>query len=107
MLLRRVLALLWLALVVYVLIVPSKLFSQDVATGAIRGTVLDVTGARIPAASVVVVNQATGGRRGMLSSDDGMFDAQLLPPGAYTIRVEAAGMAPLENKNLPVELGSL
>ena len=107
MLLRRLLAIIWLVLICYVLGFTAKLFSQDVATGAIRGTVLDATGARIPAASVIVVNRATGVRRGLLTNEEGSFDAQMLTPGSYEVRVKAKGMSPLETKTLMVELGSI
>ena len=105
MLLRRVLAMLWLALICYILF-TAKLFSQDVATGAIRGTVVDETSARISAAAIVVVNQATGVRRGLLTGDEGTFTAQLLPPGTYDVQVNAKGMAPLVAKDVVVNLGS-
>jgi hypothetical protein len=106
MLLRRLLAIVWLALICYALGFTTKLFSQDVATGAIRGTVLDATGARIAAASIIIVNDATGVRRGLLTSDDGTFAAQLLPPGSYEVQVSSKGMATLEAKNVVVNLGS-
>lgn len=103
--LRRALFLIWLLLMWWVLS-PLKLFSQDVATGAIRGTIVDATGARIRGASVIVTNQATGLRRGLLTTDDGSFDAQVLPPGSYTIHVNAAGMVPLDTRALTLDLGS-
>jgi Carboxypeptidase regulatory-like domain len=106
MALRRILAIIWLGLICYALAFPGKLLSQDSAAGAIRGTVLDSSGARIAAASVLVTNQATGVRRGLLSNDEGIFNAQLLTPGAYNIAVTAEGMLPLEAKGLVVELGS-
>jgi len=105
--LRRVLALVWLALMLYVLGFPSRMFSQDAATGAIRGTVLDATGARIPAATVVVVNTATGVGRGLMTNEEGWFDAQLLPPGTYEVRINSAGMSTLEQNGVVVDLGSV
>lgn len=105
--LRRILFVVWLVLFLYVLAFPLKLLSQDSATGAIRGTVLDATGARIPAASVVIVNQSTGVRRGLLTNEEGTFDAQLLTPGTYEIHIEAAGMSPLATHEFAVDLGTL
>ncbi len=107
MVLRRILAFIWLVLAVYALGFSAKLFSQDVSTGAIRGIVLDPSGARITAASVLVVNQATGIRRGQLTNDEGAFAAQLLPPGTYKVKVHAQGMSPLESTALVVELGTI
>ncbi|MGZ4787810.1 MAG: TonB-dependent receptor domain-containing protein [Terriglobales bacterium] len=106
MLLRRILALIWLALMIYALGSPLKLFSQDASTGAIRGIVLDSSGARITAASVLVTNQATGLRRGLLTNEEGGFAAQLLPPGNYKVEVHAPGMSALQSGALLVELGS-
>jgi hypothetical protein len=57
--LRRVLALIWLLLMVYVL-EQEKVFAQDVATGAIRGVLQDATGARIAYADVTITDAATG-----------------------------------------------
>jgi len=103
---RRILIFLWLALICYVLGVPERLFSQDAAAGAIRGVVLDASGARIPAASVVIVNQSTGVRRGLMTDEEGAFTAQLLTPGRYEVIVSATGMATLQVKAVTVELGS-
>ena len=36
--------------------------AQDSATGALRGTVFDPAGSRIPQATIVVINAATGSR---------------------------------------------
>lgn len=103
--LRRILAVLWLLLILYVF-QSEKIFAQDAATGAIRATVQDRTGARIAMASVVITDQATGIRRGTLTDDQGILKARLLPPGTYAITIKAAGMAALETKGIVVELGS-
>ncbi len=106
MLLRRLLALLWILLMLYVLDVPQKLFAQDVSTGAIRGAVQDTSGARIQSAQVIITEQSTGIRRGTMTNDDGVFTARMLPPGMYAIRVSAQAMSQLETRDVLVELGS-
>jgi hypothetical protein len=106
MLLRRVLALIWLVLIIYILGFSAKLFSQDSATGSIRGIVLDQSGARLSGASLLITNQSTGSRRALLTSEEGAFVARMLPPGAYDISISASGMAPLLYKGAAVELSS-
>ncbi|MCU1296752.1 MAG: hypothetical protein JWO91_1030 [Acidobacteriaceae bacterium] len=42
------------------LLVPLLARPQDASTGAIRGSVSDATGSRIPGATIALVNAATG-----------------------------------------------
>lgn len=85
----------------------TQLQAQDSATGAIRGTVLDATGARIPQASIVVVNAGTGTRYTSISNAEGRFALELLPPGDYSARVEAQGMSPEVTSQLHVDVGGI
>ena len=75
----------------------SAAFAQDSATGAIRGIVEDAAGARMVGARVVVADSAQGLARETVSDDEGGFTVALLTPGEYSVRVEAAGMAPLQH----------
>ena len=68
--------------------------AQDASTGAVRGTVSDQAGGRIPGATVAVVNNATGLRYSKLTDIEGRFVLQLLPPGDYSGRAESPGMSP-------------
>lgn len=69
-------------------------FAQGGATGAINGVVEDPSGAVVPNAQVQVVNQQTGTTIRTLTSDaNGAFAAQLLPAGAYNIRVKSTSFA--------------
>ncbi len=86
---------------------PCYVRAQDAATGAIRGTVEDVAGARIASATVMATDVATGIERRVQADAEGVFWVQLLPPGEYAVRVEAAGMAPQVRKGVNVELGAL
>jgi hypothetical protein len=83
----------------------APLASQDGATGAIRGTVLDSTNSRIPKASIAVVSSATGRRYEATSDSEGRFAIDLLPPGEYSARVVAQGMSPQVSPTLHVEVG--
>ena len=84
---------------------PARFAAQDSATGSIRGTVLDTTGARIPQASVVVVNTASGVRYTASSDAEGRFALASLPPGDYAARAEAQGMSPQVTPQLHVDVG--
>jgi hypothetical protein len=80
--------------------------AQDSATGALRGTVLDPSGSRIPQATIVLVNVATGARHSTASDGAGRFTFELLPPGDYTTRVSAEGMSPQLSPQLHIDVGA-
>ncbi len=88
-----------------VLCSPGQLSGQDSATGSLRGTVLDPTGARVMQASIVAVNAGTGARYSAISDGEGHFAMELLPPGDYSARVEAQGMSPQVTPQLHVDVG--
>jgi hypothetical protein len=62
--------------------------------GIILGTVTDRTGARMPGASVAVTNEATNIAFKTATGDEGNYVAPDLPPGSYSVRVEAKGFQP-------------
>jgi hypothetical protein len=65
-------------------------WGQGGATGAIAGVVLDSSGAVIPNAAVQVIDTATGQPvRNLATASSGGFRAALLPPGIYTVVVNA------------------
>jgi len=58
-------------------------------TGAITGTVLDVSGKAIPGAAVSVMNEASGTPRKIVADQEGKFTASGLPAGVYTLEASA------------------
>ena len=66
--------------------------AQDTVTGAFEGSVKNsTTGAPIAGASIQFINQLTGVPIAKRSDSQGRFYQGLLPPGTYTIRVNAPG----------------
>ena len=59
--------------------------------GSLRGTVQDVTGARVPSARIVVQSVDSSMQREAASEDRGEFRLDDLLPGAYRVMVSAAG----------------
>ena len=59
-----------------------------------RGVVEDVSGARIPAALVIVTNPETGFQRAVFTDAAGNFSMGMLTPGQYDVRAVAASMQP-------------
>jgi len=80
--------------------------SQDAATGAIHGSVVDLHDLRIPGATIAVVSTATGLRYAATSDAEGRFSLDLLPPGDYSARVVAQGMSPQITPQLHVDVGA-
>jgi hypothetical protein len=81
--------------------------AQDAATGAIHGSAIDPAGGRIPQATIVVVNTATGTRRSTTTDADGRFALDLLPPGDYSARALAPSMSPQVTPQLHVDVGAV
>ncbi len=86
-------------------IVVNTVRAQDATTGAIRGTVLDPLGGRVPQATIVLVNIATGSRHSATSDAEGRFAFDILPPGDYSARAVAQGMSPQVTPQLHVDVG--
>jgi hypothetical protein len=104
---RTATLLLTASLVVLLIWTSTPLLGQDSARGSIRGTVADQSGARVPQASIVVVNSGTGTRYTATSDAEGHFALELLPPGDYSARVEAPGMSPQVTPQLHVDVGGV
>jgi hypothetical protein len=94
------------AYLVFFLFLARLSFSQDAATGAIHGTVLDPSGSRIAKASIVAINSANGVRYSTTSDSEGRFALDLLPPGDYSARAVAQGMSPQVSPPLHVDIGA-
>src|SRR2546422_10871757 len=57
--------------------------------GTINGSILDPTGAVVPGATVVAVNNATGVESKTTSTSAGAYTLPYLPAGTYTVRASA------------------
>lgn len=56
---------------------------------SLQGTVTDKSGAVVASAAVTITNQATGVSRSTTTGDSGFYHIAGLPPGKYTVAVEA------------------
>src|SRR6266567_4390008 len=83
---------------------PTALIAQN-ATGSLSGTVLDASGAVVPKATVTMTNELSQTRRQTVSNNSGYFNIAAVPPGSYTVFIEAQGFAKWETKNLRFNQG--
>jgi len=82
--------LVFLIMVCSLILQGRSAFAQTI-TGAIRGTVVDPTGAAIPNAQVVATNTATGVVTKTVSDKSGLYNFQFLQIGTYTVSAQAGG----------------
>ena len=75
------------------------------ASATLSGTVADEKGDVVTDASVTVSNPATGLQRQVTTSGDGAFAVPQLPPGTYLVRVEREGFAPVEARDVVLNVG--
>lgn len=76
----------------------------QVATGSLAGTVVDPTGAGVPAAKIVATNVRSGAKVEATSSDAGLYVFATLPPGVYTITVEKTGFKKLSRSDIEIRI---
>jgi len=75
-------------------------------TGTLRGVVTDVNGAVVPGASVTGKNETTGTvSQTTTTNGDGVFELPALPPGPYTITIEATNFKRSVNTGVQVKVG--
>jgi outer membrane receptor protein involved in Fe transport len=73
------------------LALTTAIYAQTQGNAAISGTVTDPSHAVIPRAKITVKASATGATYAVVSNAAGVYDVPTLPPGAYTISVDAPG----------------
>src|SRR5579863_949411 len=74
------------------------------ATGSFSGTVSDKAGAVVPGATVRATSQGTGVSREAKTDDSGHYLIPLLPVAFYTLRVDAQGFGPAEQKDVRLQI---
>src|SRR5271163_2526550 len=83
----------WLSaavLAILVLVSSACAWGQAV-TATLLGTVTDTSGAAVPNANLQIVEIATGITRAGVTNESGNYTFPDLPPGAYSVTVEAQG----------------
>ena len=101
---RRVLPILFLALAA-LLLVYTLSAQVDVSTATLKGTVLDPTGAVIPAATVTISNVERGFSKTVTTVEDGTYQVPLLQPGMYRIEVAREGFEKAVANQVELSIG--
>jgi hypothetical protein len=79
--------------------VPDTLSAQT-SSGEISGRVVDASGALIPRAAVLLMNENTGEHRSATTDASGLFVFLSVQPGRYSVSVRASGFKALDKHGL-------
>ena len=84
---------------------PASISAQTSTTGTIEGTVTDLNGAVVPGVTVVISGANLIRPQSATTNDDGNYRVSNLPPGRYSVAVEAVrGFARYEAQDVEVNL---
>jgi Carboxypeptidase regulatory-like domain/TonB dependent receptor-like, beta-barrel len=89
---------------VTLLLAGTSLALAQTATGVIRGTVQDPTGAVVVEVQVTLVDEATDQRRELRTNEQGFFEFRALPFGAYRIEAEQPGFKKVVIEDVALEV---
>jgi hypothetical protein len=98
--LRRV----FVAVVMSATALPAAAQSQAM-NGSIEGTVRDNSGAILPGVTVTVTNTDTGAQRAVVTNEEGVYRAPLLPLGTYQVTAELQGFKKFEQQGISLSAG--
>jgi hypothetical protein len=73
-------------------------------TTQLTGRITDATAAVIPGAEITVTSEDTGIRRDTTSNELGYFVVPLLQPGRYSVMVQKAGLRPIRQSGITLEV---
>jgi hypothetical protein len=88
-----------------VLFAFASLSSAQQTTATLTGTVKDSSGAVIPKAKITVSTPTLVGTKTFLADGKGYYHFENLPPGSYTVTVEAPGFNTRKQQNVILEVG--
>ena len=77
-------------------------FGQSVQ-GVVTGAITDPTGAAVTGAQITLTNEGTAVIQQTKSSSSGSYRFSLVPPGSYTLSIEAPGFTKNETKKITVD----
>jgi hypothetical protein len=97
---RTALSIRFLLISTILVLVSSSALAQYGAS--LEGTVTDKSGAVVAGANVTVTNQATGVSRNTVTGESGFYRITGLPPGTYTVAVDAGGFKKNSTPNVEV-----
>src|SRR6266496_1367872 len=75
------------------------------STASFSGSVSDSSGARVANANITLSSPEKGITRAFKTDAEGNFSFSLLPPGTYTLTVEATGFKTFEQRAITLEVG--
>ena len=83
------------------------ILAQTAVDGAVGGTVVDMSGAIVGGATVVVHENATNAEQTATVDGSGYFRVIHLHPGTYSVTITASGFEPYKALDLTVQVGLL
>ena len=91
----------------FLLVLAPIAHAQSAVDGAIGGTVYDASGAVMPNAKILVVNEGTNLQFEATSDQQGNYRILHLQPANYTVTISAAGFNDYKGQHTVVSVGSL
>jgi hypothetical protein len=95
---------LWLA---FFLMPGASAFGQGAATGDLHVTVKDPKAGVVTSATVTARDQGQGFERSTTDNSDGEYRILALPPGQYSVVVQAAGFAIVRANDVTITVGQM
>src|SRR2546423_12350204 len=80
-------------------------FAQSTVSGAIGGVITDPSGGAVPAVTITTVNVRTSIEAKGSADDNGRYLISNLPPGVYTVEINAQSFAGEKRENVIVGVG--
>jgi hypothetical protein len=84
------------------LVYSSLVWSQSSFTAAVRGVVTDKSGAAIAGAKIAITETERNVPHAVVTDEAGRYAITALPPGAYSLTVEAPGFKKYSQTNIPL-----
>lgn len=91
-------------MLVFVLVLSASALLSQSFTAGVRGTVTDVSGGAIAGAKVIVLEADRNVPHPVNTDDAGRYVVTALPPGNYTLTVEAKGFRKFVQSNFPLSV---